>query len=56
MLKHEIPTFSGTMTERQNQVEKWLKKLCEELNIRNEEIETQLAKINETVKEKKSNV
>ena len=42
MVKHEVPMFKGTVNERQKQLEDYIKKLCEEINVNNAELESKL--------------
>ena len=44
MVKHEVPLFKGTGSERQKQIENYIKKLCEEINVNNAELESRLSK------------
>ena len=44
MIKHEVPLFKGTQQERQKQIEDYIKKLCEEINVNNAEFELRLEK------------
>jgi hypothetical protein len=44
MVKHEVPMFKGTVNERQKQLEDYIKKLCEEINVNNAELESRLSK------------
>ena len=44
MVKHEVPLFKGTANERQKQIEDYIKKLCEEINVNNTELELRLSK------------
>ena len=47
--KHEVPLIRGTTEERQLQVERYLKRLCEELNVKDMEWENRFGRVTETL-------
>ena len=50
ILKHDAPVIRGTAEERQFQVERYLKRLCEELNIIDLDVELRFSRIDESLR------